>query len=56
MSLKDFLGPTILERDEVLAKKLSAEDKLLLDSPLSLDELNLSIEKSNKKSAPGPDG
>ena len=36
--------------------KLSDDKKRLLDLPLSISELDLAIENSNKQSAPGPDG
>merc|ERR1711973_667764 len=56
LSLVDFLGSDIANNDEVLSKKLPDDKKRLLDLPLSISELDLAIEKSNKQSAPGPDG
>jgi hypothetical protein len=50
------LGEDILSNPTVQNAKLSEEEKLDLDRPLSIEELTVSINKSNLKSAPGPNG
>ena len=51
-----FLGPDIINNPAVLDMKLSQEEKVRLDNPISLDELDKAIKTSNKRSAPGIDG
>ncbi len=52
-SINTFLGEDISERREVTAAKLTEAEKLDLDLPLTIEELTVSINKSNLKSAPG---
>ena len=54
--IENFLGPEISSRPEVLNSKLSEEEKIALDSPLTLEELEKSINSANMKSAPGSNG
>ena len=54
--IEDFLGREILQRPEVANAKLSNEEKVELDLPLSLEELEQSMNKANMKSAPGANG
>jgi hypothetical protein len=55
-TVRGFLGEDILSNPTVQNAKLSEEEKLDLDRPLSIEELTVSINKSNLKSAPGPNG
>jgi hypothetical protein len=55
-SINAFLGADISERREVNAAKLTEAEKLDLDVPLTIEELTISINKSNLKSAPGSNG
>ncbi len=55
-SISNFLGEDILEKEEIRKAKLSENEKLELDSPLTVEELTESINKSNLKSAPGSNG
>ena len=55
-SVGGFLGEDILGKPVVQNAKLTENEKLDLDRPLSIDELTASINKSNMKSAPGPNG
>jgi len=51
-----FLGQDIYRHELVTNSKLTEEEKILLDRPLSIDELDDSVKKLNLKSAPGIDG
>jgi len=51
-----FLGPNILNNPTVVNSKLSEEEKLGLEGPLTIGELDKSVRKSKPKSAPGADG
>jgi len=53
---ENFLGPAICEHPLVLNSKLSEEEKTELDLPLTIDELDKSLEKANFRSASGVDG
>jgi hypothetical protein len=55
-ALIPFLGEDISERREVTAAKLTEAEKLDLDLPLTIEELTVSINKSNLKSARGSNG
>jgi hypothetical protein len=55
MSIEEFLGDAALE-EEVLNAKLNDEEKNLLERPLSIDELDASMNKAKLNSAPGTDG
>ena len=52
----EFLGPEISAHPTVLGTKLNAEERIRLDAPITLSELDNAIKKANKKSAPGIDG
>ena len=54
--IEDFLGPEIAAHPLVNSSKLSEVEKLNLDRPLTLLELDLALKTSNFKSAPGKDG
>jgi exonuclease III len=54
--IEKFLGNDIVNNPIVAGMKLSAEERDQLDSPLTLDELDLSLKDSNMNSAPGIDG
>jgi exonuclease III len=54
--IRSFLGPTICESDIVKGSILTEDERQYLDSPLTLFELDKSIEAANMKSAPGLDG
>jgi hypothetical protein len=54
--INQFLGPEIVNSSIVQGSILTNEERSLLDSPLSLDELDKSMENANMKSAPGQDG
>ncbi|MFN9943424.1 MAG: hypothetical protein ACK56I_28520 [bacterium] len=55
MSIEEFLGDAALE-EEVLNAKLNDEEKTQLERPLSIDELDASMNKAKLNSAPGTDG
>ena len=52
LSIVEFLGENLANR----VPKLSEEDKLMLDLPLSVQELDIALKNCNKSSAPGIDG
>jgi hypothetical protein len=54
-SINEFLGP-VANDESVTDAKLNIREKNLLDSPLSIQELDTAINQSDKKSAPGTDG
>ncbi len=54
--IENFLGPEVSNRPEVANSKLSEEEKNELESPLTLHELEKSINSANMKSAPGSNG
>jgi hypothetical protein len=55
-TISEFLGEDILNNNEERNAKLSEAEKIELDSPLTIEELTKSINKSNMKSAPGSNG
>jgi exonuclease III len=54
--IENFLGKDILEHPLVAGSKLTADEKDRLDSPLTLEELDQSMDKCNLRSALGIDG
>ena len=54
--IADFLGPEIARHPIVTSSILSETERRNLDSELEILELDLSLEQSNLRSAPGPDG
>jgi exonuclease III len=54
--IEQFLGPDILSHPLVINSKLAQEEKERLDLPLSIDELDSSVDNCNMRSAPGIDG
>ena len=54
--IDDFLGPEVAGSAQVKASKLTEEEKVDLDRPLHINELDISLKKVNMKSAPGIDG
>jgi len=55
LSIEEFLGEAA-NHPEVLKSKLNENEKNFLDRPLSIDELDFSVKKVKKNSAPGGDG
>jgi hypothetical protein len=55
-SIESFLGEDVLNKTEVRNSKLTEEEKLDLDQPLTLEELTQSINNANLTSAPGSNG
>jgi len=56
VTIEEFLGPDILSHQQVLNSKLSLNEHNMLETDLTLEELDKSIDSSNSKSAPGIDG
>jgi hypothetical protein len=54
--IEQFLGDEIVSSRIVTNSKLTAEERLDLDAPLRIEELDASMEHANMKSAPGVDG
>ena len=54
--IENFLGPEICGHETVFRCKLTQEERDILDSRLTIAELDESIKKLNLKSAPGIDG
>jgi hypothetical protein len=54
--IQNFLGQEIVNSDLVRGSILTAEEKNNLDQPLSVWELDKSLDSANMKSAPGQDG
>ncbi len=54
--IDNFLGPEILSHPIVCNSKLTDTEKGYLDSQLTIEELDSSLEKCNLRSAPGIDG
>jgi hypothetical protein len=55
-SIANFLGHDIVTHPIVSSSMLTDEERNLLDQPLTINELDLSMEKCNMRSAPGIDG
>jgi len=56
MTIHDFLGDEIYNSEYVRGKKLTLEESLELEGPLTILEVNKSLRKCKKRSAPGEDG
>jgi hypothetical protein len=54
--IEDFLGEEILSHPIVTNSKLTLQEKTDLDSPLTIGELDESLNNCNLKLAPGADG
>jgi len=54
--IEQFLGPEICGNRLVTNSKLTEAEKTLLDLPLSIEEIDKSMDKANMRSAPGMDG
>jgi hypothetical protein len=54
--IEQFLGDEIVSSQLVTNSKLTDEERLDLDAPLSIGELDASMKNANMKSAPGIDG
>jgi hypothetical protein len=54
--IEDFLGPDIINHPIVSDSKLTDQEKLELDRPLSIAELDTALQQANIRSAPGLDG
>jgi hypothetical protein len=55
-AIEDFLGEDICNEPVVLHSKLTPEESLNFDTPLTINELDLAIQQLNEKSAGGADG
>ncbi len=55
-SITHFLGHDIVTNPIVSSSMLTDEERISLDQPLTINELDLSMEKCNMRSAPGIDG
>jgi len=56
LSIAEYLGRDIVQDPIVKNSILTEEEKNRFEIPISLDELDIAMEKANKKSAPGIDG
>lgn len=54
--ISNFLGPELVRHPIVQDSKISNAERELLDAPLTIEELDISLNNCNKKSAPGMDG
>ncbi len=54
--ISNFLGRDIVSHPLVTSSMLTDDERSLLDEPLSINELDSSMEKCNMRSAPGIDG
>jgi hypothetical protein len=54
--INDFLGPEICNNPVVINAKLSGDESLFYDRPLTVQELDKAVNKTNPKSAGGLDG
>jgi hypothetical protein len=54
--IEEFLGPEICDHRLVTNSKLTEDEKNELDSPLTIEEIDKSMDKANMRSAPGLDG
>jgi hypothetical protein len=54
--IENFLGHEIINNQIVMNSKISQNEFDILESPLSVNELDESVEKCNIRSAPGIDG
>ena len=54
--VEDFLGPEICASELVSNSKITEGESLILEAPLSIDELDKSINNCNLRSAAGMDG
>jgi hypothetical protein len=55
-SITHFLGHEIVTNPIISSSMLTDEERISLDQPLTINELDLSMEKCNMRSAPGIDG
>jgi len=55
-SIEDFLGPDICNNPIVKNSKLTNNEIEFFESPITLDQLDKAMEKTNKRSAAGVDG
>jgi hypothetical protein len=55
LTIENFLGD-VAHEEEVINSKISDEEKLLLEAPLTLAELDKSMKKAKLNSSPGIDG
>ena len=56
ISIEEFLGEEICLNPIVTSSKVSEQDKLRLNQPLTLNELDTAILGTRDNSAAGPDG
>ena len=54
--IENFLGPDILNSDLVRNSKLTERERVGMEGPITLDELDNSLKKANFRSAAGMDG
>jgi hypothetical protein len=55
-AISDFLGPDICNSDIVRNSKVTDPERERMEAPLSLAELDISVNKGKIRSAPGMDG
>jgi hypothetical protein len=55
-SIEDFLGPDVCNHPTVTGSKLTAAERIDLDGPLAINELDDALKNANLRSAPGVDG
>jgi hypothetical protein len=55
-AIEDFLGEEVINSDDLLQKKLSNEEKLTLETDVTLEELIKALQGSNNNSSSGWDG
>jgi hypothetical protein len=54
--IEEFLGETVVNNPIVQNSLLTNDEQISLDRPLTIEELDKSLDKANMKSAPGVDG
>jgi hypothetical protein len=54
--IEEFLGETVVNNPIVQNSLLTHDEQISLDRPLTIEELDKSLDKANMKSAPGVDG
>jgi hypothetical protein len=54
--IEEFLGPDIVQNRIVLNSKLTEKERNVLELPLTIEEIDKSMDKANMRSAPEVDG
>jgi hypothetical protein len=55
-AIEDFLGPEICNTSVVLNSKLTENEKMLINNPFSIGELDSAVKAAKSATAGGPDG